>query len=37
MLSKGGGLQGGREMSRKRYTPEQINGKLREAEVVLCP
>ena len=24
-------------MSRKRYTPEQIIGKLREAEVVFCP
>jgi hypothetical protein len=26
-------LRGGSEMSRKKYTPEQIIGKLREAEV----
>jgi hypothetical protein len=28
-------IKGGREMSRKRYTPEQSIGKLREAEVAL--
>jgi hypothetical protein len=35
MLSQSGGSKGGREMSKKRYTPEQIIGKLREAEVAL--
>ena len=30
------GLMGGREMIRKRFTPEQIIGKLREAEVALA-
>jgi hypothetical protein len=29
------GSKGGREMSKKRYTPPQIIGKLREAEVAL--
>jgi len=33
MLSQGGGSKRGREMSRKRYTPAQIIGKLREADV----
>ena len=36
MLSLEYGLMGGREMIRKRFTPEQIIGKLREAEVALA-
>src|SRR5665648_347223 len=36
MLSQRCGSKGGREMSKKRYTPEQIIGKLREAEVALA-
>jgi hypothetical protein len=32
-LCPAGGSKGGREMSRRLYTPEQIIGKLREAEV----
>jgi putative transposase len=35
MLSENGGSKVGGEMSRKRYTAEQIIGKLREAEVAL--
>jgi hypothetical protein len=36
MLSSNGESKGGREMSRKRFTPEHIIGKLREAEVALA-
>jgi hypothetical protein len=36
MISQSSGSKGGGEMSRKRFMPVQIIGKLREAEVALA-